>query len=152
MEKKKTNGWIFFLELIVGMDGWHGTSQVFSRAQVAWGISLASLVSNGGGVSDTGGSVGLCGDVEMDYKCLVDMINEITQPNVVIGSLLLDIQCVQKQLRSVEFIFSPCVCNRATHMVASFVSQLGGLYTWDCFESEWLFNTLDYDVNVSIRT
>ncbi|KAM1527256.1 hypothetical protein DVH24_012527 [Malus domestica] len=49
--------------------------------------------------------------VELDSKELVDMISRITQPNVVIEGLLFDIKCIQMQLRSVDFIFAPRICN-----------------------------------------
>ncbi|RXH87626.1 hypothetical protein DVH24_034526 [Malus domestica] len=67
--------------------------------------------------------------VETDSKVLVDMLQGKNQPYAVIEGLLYDIKCLQMQLRLVEFIFILRNCNRAAHLMASFVSRIGGSHT-----------------------
>ncbi|RXH79835.1 hypothetical protein DVH24_040982 [Malus domestica] len=72
--------------------------------------------------------------IESGSKCLVDMFNRKTQLDVVIEGIIFDVQCLKQQLRSVEFIFTPRVCNKATHLVASFVAREEGFHNWDGIE------------------
>ncbi|XP_070668848.1 uncharacterized protein [Malus domestica] len=88
---------------------------------------------------------------ETDSKVFVDMIHESLQPEAVMDGILWDINHIKQQLCSVEFLFTPRACNEATHLVASYVTCVGGGHFWNAFELEWLFNSLAFDVNISIR-
>ncbi|RXH83854.1 hypothetical protein DVH24_013099 [Malus domestica] len=89
--------------------------------------------------------------VETDSKIMVDMLNGVLQPEAIIEDIMWDIQQLKPQLSSVEFLFTSRACNGAVHLMASYVTRVGGYHTWDCFEPEWLFNSLASNVNISIR-
>lgn len=59
------------------------------------------------------------------------------------------INCLQ--LRSIELRYVSCDCNKDAQLVAWFVFKEGGSYSWFEFESEWLFNILTADVNLSVH-
>ncbi|KAB2630820.1 ribonuclease H protein [Pyrus ussuriensis x Pyrus communis] len=60
--------------------------------------------------------------VESDSKNLVDILNGALQNEL------------KLQLRSIEFLFTSRVCNGAAHQVAAFVTRVGGVHVWDCYE------------------
>ncbi|RXH95321.1 hypothetical protein DVH24_025005 [Malus domestica] len=79
------------------------------------------------------------------------MIHGHVQLEAVLDGILWDIHLLQQQFDAIKFLYTPRACNEATHLVASYVTRVGGSHTWDGFEPEWLFNTLAFDVNISIR-
>ncbi|KAB2623920.1 ribonuclease H protein [Pyrus ussuriensis x Pyrus communis] len=89
--------------------------------------------------------------LETDSKVLVDMIHRKLQPEATMETILWDINTIKRHLCSIEFLYTPCACNEVVHHVASYVTHVGGVHSWDEFEPEWLFNSLAYDVNISIR-
>ncbi|XP_068331651.1 uncharacterized protein [Pyrus communis] len=88
---------------------------------------------------------------ETDLKVLVDMINGVLASEAALEGILWDMNLTRQQLSSVEFLFTPRACNGAAHQVASYVTRVGDFHLWDRFEPEWLFNTLAFDVNMSIH-
>ena len=89
--------------------------------------------------------------LETDSQVLVDMLHGHTQPEAVLDGILWDISVLKQQFQTIEFLYAPRACNKAAHLVASYVARMGGSHSWDGFEPEWLFNTLTSDVNISIR-
>ncbi|RXI05335.1 hypothetical protein DVH24_006592 [Malus domestica] len=89
--------------------------------------------------------------LEIDSKILVDMIHGKLQPDATLEAILWDITTIKQHLCSIEFLYTPRACNEAAHLVASYVTRVGDVHSWDELEPEWLFNTLAYDVNISIR-
>ncbi|XP_050133196.1 uncharacterized protein LOC126609285 [Malus sylvestris] len=89
--------------------------------------------------------------VETNSKVLVDMVHGKLQPDATMEAILWDINLIQQQLCYIEVSYTPRACNEAVHLVASYVTRVGGAHSWDEFEPEWLFNTLASDVNISIR-
>ncbi|KAB2600033.1 ribonuclease H protein [Pyrus ussuriensis x Pyrus communis] len=89
--------------------------------------------------------------LETNSKVLVDMLNEVLQLKAVMEGIIWDIHHIKHQLSSIEFLFTPHACNGAAHQVTSYVMRVGGFHMCDCFEPEWLFNSLASDVNISIR-
>ncbi|XP_070664555.1 uncharacterized protein [Malus domestica] len=89
--------------------------------------------------------------VETDSKVLVDMVHGKLQPDATMDAILWDINLLQQQVVSLTISYTPRACNEAAHLVAAYVTRMGGAYSWDDFEPEWLFNTLASDVNISIR-
>ncbi|CAN6695291.1 unnamed protein product [Malus baccata var. baccata] len=89
--------------------------------------------------------------VETDSKVLVDMVHGKLQPDATMEAILWDINLIQQQLCSIEISYNPRACNEVAHLVASYVTRMGGAHSCDEFEPEWLFNTLASDVNILIR-
>ncbi|KAB2628939.1 hypothetical protein D8674_033734 [Pyrus ussuriensis x Pyrus communis] len=89
--------------------------------------------------------------LENNSQVLVDMIHGRLEPEAVLDGILWDITLIKQQIEAVKFLYAPRACNEATHLVASYVTHIGGSHLWDGFEPEWLFNTLVFDVNISIR-
>ncbi|KAB2622357.1 ribonuclease H protein [Pyrus ussuriensis x Pyrus communis] len=88
--------------------------------------------------------------VETDSKVLVGMRLGKLQPEATMEAILWDINSIKQQFCSIEFIYTPRAYNEAAHLVASYVTCVVGVHSWDVFEPEWLFNTLASDVNISI--
>lgn len=89
--------------------------------------------------------------IETDSKVLVDVLTGVSLSEAAMEGVLWDIHHLKLQLCSVQFLFTPRTCNGAAHLVATHATRVGGCHMWDCFELEWLFNTLAFDVNISIR-
>ncbi|KAM1064222.1 hypothetical protein ACFX2A_028887 [Malus domestica] len=89
--------------------------------------------------------------LDTDSKVLVDMLTGVLQSKAAMEGVLWDIHYLKQQLSLVEFLFTLRSCNGATHLVATHITRVGGCHKWDCFESEWLFNTLAHNVNISIH-
>lgn len=69
--------------------------------------------------------------LETNSKVLVDIIHGSLQPKVVMDGILWDINHIKQQLCSIEFLYTPCACNEATHLVAFYVTRVGGGHLWD---------------------
>ncbi|CAL2271752.1 unnamed protein product [Prunus armeniaca] len=65
--------------------------------------------------------------------------------------IIFDIKHLVASLSRVSFVFAPKACNKAAHTVAGFVSKQGGNHVWDDLGTDWLFNILASDVNLTIR-
>ncbi|CAL8178189.1 unnamed protein product [Prunus armeniaca] len=65
--------------------------------------------------------------------------------------IIFDIKHLVASLSRVSFVFAPKACNKAAHTVAGFVSKQEGNHVWDDFGTDWLFNILASDVNLTIR-
>ncbi|XP_050104673.1 uncharacterized protein LOC126584279 [Malus sylvestris] len=89
--------------------------------------------------------------VETDSKVLVDMIKGDLLTDAALEGILWDVKALRQQMRVVEFLFTPRACNRVAHQVASYVMHVEGSHIWVGFEPEWLFNTLAFDVNITIQ-
>ncbi|KAM1993517.1 hypothetical protein ACFX16_009840 [Malus domestica] len=89
--------------------------------------------------------------LETDSKILVDMIHGKLQPDATLKGILWDITTIKQHLCSIKFLYTPRACNEVVHLVASYVTHVGSVHSWDELEPEWLFNTLASDVNISIR-
>ncbi|KAM1862983.1 hypothetical protein ACFX14_003379 [Malus domestica] len=89
--------------------------------------------------------------IETNSKFLVEMLNGLLLSEASIEGILWDIEFSRNQLEFVEFLYTPRAYNEAAHLVAQFVTRMGGSHLWDCLEPEWLFNTLAIDVNISVR-
>lgn len=61
--------------------------------------------------------------VESDSTCVVGMTNGAIQPGASLEGLFFVIRSLQKQLKLIEILFTPNVCNKAAHLGASFVSR-----------------------------
>lgn len=66
--------------------------------------------------------------------------------------IVFDIQQLVSQFIQVIFVFAPLRCNQAAHArsLVSFLDRRGS-HVWDYVGTEWLFNILTVDVNLSIR-
>ncbi|KAB2598048.1 ribonuclease H protein [Pyrus ussuriensis x Pyrus communis] len=90
--------------------------------------------------------------IETDSKVFVEMLNGLLLPEARLEGVLWDIDHTKQQLHSVDFLFFHRACNGAAHLIMNYVTCMGDSHLWDCFEPEWLFNTLAIGVNLSIRT
>ncbi|XP_070675771.1 uncharacterized protein [Malus domestica] len=89
--------------------------------------------------------------LETDSQVLVDMIHGRLQPKAGLDRILWDINLLKQHFDAIEFLYAPRACNKAAHLVASYVTRVEGSHSWDGFKPEWLFNTLAFNVNISIR-
>ncbi|CAN6554532.1 unnamed protein product [Malus baccata var. baccata] len=74
--------------------------------------------------------------LETDSKILVDMIHGKLQPDATLKAIIWDITTIKQHLCSIEFLYTPRACNEATHLVASYVTRVGGVHSWDELELE----------------
>ncbi|XP_068304381.1 uncharacterized protein [Pyrus communis] len=89
--------------------------------------------------------------IEPDAKVIIQMLRKELTHDFSLECLLGDIALLERRLTSVTFAFVSRENNRAAHSVAKFVFKESRAFVWDCIGSEFLFNILAPDVNISIR-
>ncbi|XP_070669082.1 uncharacterized protein [Malus domestica] len=67
--------------------------------------------------------------LEIDSQVLVDMIHGRLQPKGVLDGILWDITLIKQQLEVVEFLYAPRAHNVVVHLVASYVTRMGGSHS-----------------------
>ncbi|XP_008392737.1 uncharacterized protein [Malus domestica] len=89
-------------------------------------------------------------EIESDALSLINMINGECSIDANLECFIFYIQNLVSQIREVKFMHVQRSGNLAAHAMTSYATWHGGSFMWNAYDSEFLFNILAEDVNVSI--
>lgn len=90
-------------------------------------------------------------EVESDSLQIIRMLYGEWKIDIAVETIIFDIKQLVEQFQHCVFLYTSRYCNKTSHKIAAFVSRIGSIHIWDELWSEWIFDILTSDVNLTIR-